>query len=441
MDNVFWADVFMALRCLLSSAIVFSLCYSLLPFDSKAKKWGIIATVTLLGVASAGLTLLYHLTRDNPLILNSVFVPVFLTAGFALLLLFFRDDLPYSLFCFVLALTVYLILGFPSELLKNALRDDFFLSNGLYLLLRVAALALLFPFFFLFLRPRLLRSEREIGHHWLLPFAVSSLVFLLLVFIGVYPVDWAQRDSSIYYLIGYSGFFVFGFYLSLYFFVENLLKQKRKELDQQAMSKKIEALENRIEQDEAYQETLGKKEHDLHHHIAALKGLLQSGETSESLLYLEQYEKENVPLARPFHTGSKALDGLLVLYLSYFQKEKIRFDCVLSLGDDFPLSDSEIVGLFANALENAYRGVLSADASDPFVTLEGQKEKGFYTFRLKNSAKPISFKNDLPLRSDSTSGIGCQNMVDVLSKHGGFSSFSYAGGVFVFEAALPPKNS
>jgi hypothetical protein len=431
------ADLFMALRSLLTSAIVFSLTYALLPFEESTKKKAIFWTGILAILGCAALTLIYHFNTSNTTLLGILFVPFLLVIGSGLIFAFFRRDLPYSFFCFVLVMTIYLIIGFPSELLKNALAAQPYLANALYLALRFVILAILLPFFLLFLRPRLLAVEIELRHHWLLPLVLSSLVFLLLVFIGVFPVDWSKRDSSNLYLIGYSGVFVIGFYVSIYYFIQSLIRQKRKELEQQAMSKKIEALESKIGQDECYQTIIDKKEHDLHHHIAALKGLLENGKNEEALAYLHRYDEDNPPAKKPYRTGSSALDALLAMYLSRYEKEKIDFTCQLLLPPAFPLNENEIIALFANALENALNGARLSAAEKPFVSLQGRQEKGFYSLALENSAPIVSFKGGIPLRKDLSQGIGTQNIIQILAEHQGFYSFRYQSGVFRFEGALP----
>jgi hypothetical protein len=433
----FWADFFIAVRSLVTSAIVFLLTYALLPFEKSKKKKAIICTLVLVAFGSALTTLIYHFDPTNTGLLGVLFVPLLLGIGILLLVLFFRQDLSYSFFCFVLAMTLYLIIGFLSELLKNSLADRPYLANILYLAFRLAILSGLFPFFLLYLRPRLLKVESELRHHWFLPLVLSSLVFLLLVFIGVFPVDWSKRDSSSLYLIGYSGVFVVGFYLSIYSLIQGLIKQKQKELEQQAMSKKIEALESKITQDKDYQILIDKKKHDLHHHIAALKGLLEEGKNVEALAYLRQYDSEQAPAKKPYRTGSPALDALLAMYLSHFEKQQIDFECLLALSPAFPLSENEIIALFANALENALNGAVLSEVDKPFVSLIGREEKGFYTITLKNSAKAIAFKGGLPLREDGSEGIGAHDIAEILGKHHGFYSFSSQKDVFIFEGALP----
>jgi len=427
----------MALRCLLTSTIIFSLTYVLLPLTKKKRKRLLFWTILTGVIATTLITILYHFTSDNPTLLSVLFVPLLLVDGFFLLFFFTKGRLTYALFCFVLAMVVYLIIGFPTEALKNAIVDNDNLANGLYLIARSVLLALLFSFFLLFLRPRFLKVESEIGQKWTIPLILSTLVLLLLVFVGVFPTDWSKRDSSNYYLIGYLGVFVAGFYISIYLFIRDSLKQKHKELDEQAMNKKIEAMECKINQDEAYQKIIDKKEHDLHHHIAVLKSLLENGQYPEALIYLREYDQQATPFARPYHSGSFALDAILSMYLARFKEEGVAFDCRLVLPPDCPLLENEIIGLFANALENANNGVLVVNKEKPFVSLSGQESKGFYVITLKNSAKPVSFKNGIPLRKDASRGIGSQNIVDILNRHNGFYSFDYQDDVFIFEGAIP----
>ena len=64
-------DLFMALRSLLTSAIVFSLTYALLPFEESTKKKAILWTGILAILGCAALTLIYHFNTSNTTLLAS----------------------------------------------------------------------------------------------------------------------------------------------------------------------------------------------------------------------------------------------------------------------------------------------------------------------------------------------------------------------------------
>jgi len=121
MNQTIWNDCFMALRCLLTLTIVFSLTYVLLPFAKEKRKRLFFWTIFTGIISTALITILYHFTSDNPTLLNILFVPLLLLDGFFLLFFFAKERLPYAFFCFVLAMVVYLIIGFPTEALKNAI--------------------------------------------------------------------------------------------------------------------------------------------------------------------------------------------------------------------------------------------------------------------------------------------------------------------------------
>ena len=58
-----------------------------------------------------------------------------------------------------------------------------------------------------------------------------------------------------------------------------------------------------------YREMRGYK-HDFHHHLQALKGQLEAGETARALAYIEQLDDQLIHVDTILKTGNTSLDAI-----------------------------------------------------------------------------------------------------------------------------------
>jgi two-component system sensor histidine kinase AgrC len=436
--DVFIADLFIALRCLVSTVFVFGLMFALLPFPEGKKKsiffWSSLAGL----VGGVVIVLLYHYANGVYTLVELLYFPLILIGVLTILFVYFRKNIWYSLFAFSLAMTAYLVMNFPTEILRRYLSDPF-VGNSLYLVLRVILFVLLFLLFDRVLRKRLLAAEEKIGKQFVYPFLLSASLMILLAFVGIFPTMWYRRDNSVFYLIGYTALFIPAVYVLIYHFMKVLLEQSEKNSEEKAMSLKIAGLEERLKQEESHEEEMAKLRHDLHHHIDALSGLLSQGKNEEAMAYLKAYRQESVSTPPSFHSGSFALDAILSLYQKEARASHIAFEAVVLLPEIFPFNETETIAFFANLLENALAGAKRSGVPSS-IKLVCSIGKGFFRLREENSSVPVLFKDGLPLRENGMLGIGAERIQSLLERHDGFSSFTYQNGLFVVEAALPLRN-
>jgi two-component system, LytTR family, sensor histidine kinase AgrC len=440
MNETLLADLFIFFRAAFSTFFVFSLTYSWFSFKGVRKKLVFLTSVGIGLLGCSVLTLLYHFLAADRSLLNAFYFPCLVMLYVGLILCFFHHNPWYTLFCFSTAATGYLILNVPTEILLLKIANLVW-ANSLYLGVRLICWAAIFSFFFLVLRKRLLSDEGKIGKQFVYPFLLSALLLFLLAFIGLIPTLWYQRDSSVYYLMGYCFFFVPAVYFLIGRLIQGLLKRSDHEKDEIAMSLKIQGMEQTIRAEEAESKAEAKRQHDLHHHIDALKGLLAQGKTKEAETYLESYQGQ-LPQAKPsFQSGSYVLDSLLGKAQDTATKDDLQFTSQIQLPSSFPLKETEIISLFANLLENALKGAKESHCRNAFINLEGEAKKGFFRLQLKNSSRPVNFRNGLPLREDKTEGLGSQNVADIVNAYSGFFDFSYQDNVFTVQVAIPLERS
>lgn len=433
------ADLFITLRSLYTILLVFSLTGALLPLKGKKLKPLVWICVAASLFSMAIITLLYRFSNDNYTFLSWFYFPFLILVSGTILLVFFHDNIFYSLFALVLSTTAYMAVNFPTEALRLAFSDPL-QANLAYLISRFILLGLIFPVFLYVLRPRLLKAEQTLTKQFLYPFILSALVLVLLVFIGIVPKIWYERDSSIYYLIGYIIVFVIAFYIVIYHFILVLLEKNEREKAEQALASKIDQLESKIHQDEESQAEMARYRHDMRHHADAVIGMLQKGESQAALTYLNQFRSETVFPSPVYHSGSYALDSILGMWAKKAELAGVKYDAQVVLPKALPLSENDIIALFANLLENALNAASTSEASVPFIRLNGFPVKTFFRLVITNSSKPVEFRDGLPLGKNGTFGIGTNSVEKILSKHQGFVNFSYQKGIFMVEAAIPFEN-
>jgi hypothetical protein len=430
------SNLVMALRCLISIGIVFCPALALLPSLSSKKKGILLGILILFGLAgSALIVIFYALGPDYYTLLEFLYLPLII-AGVLLALPFYRKKIWYFLFVFTLTITLYLILNFPTEILRRYFPDPVW-GECLYLVIRLLWCGGLVFLFYRFLRPRMLEAEAKIGRRFLYPFLLNLLILGLLIFIGIFPKMWYKRDSSVFYLIGYAAIFIPVAYLLIYRFIRVLLQENAESQNEALYALKAAGLEEQVNQDEAYRKEIAKTRHDLHHHIEALLGLLHEKKDEEAIHYLQSYSAELSPSTPFFHTGSYPLDAILSIYEKKAKEAGIAYEIALNLPSKFPLNDTETITLFANVLENALHGALASKAEHPFIKVQGQSLKSFFRLEASNSSLAVTFKDGLPLRHDGSKGIGTEQINSLFKKHEGMINFTSEKGTFKVEGALP----
>ena len=430
------SNLVMTLRCLISMGLVFLPAFALLPTLPLKKRIILFGILAAFGVAaSTTIVVLYSWGPDYYTLLELLYLPL-MVAGVLIALPFYWRKLWYFLFVFTLSLTLYLIVNFPTEILRRYLPDHVW-GESLYLIIRLVWLGFLFFLFYRFLRPRMLTAEAKIGRRFLYPFILNLLVLGLLVFIGIFPEMWYKRDNSVFYLIGYAAFFIPASYLVISLFIRVLLSENTERQNEALYALKVAGLEEQLRQDESYREEMAKTRHDLHHHVEALLGLLSEKKDAEAIRYIEAYSAELAPVAPSFHTGSYPLNAIFSIYEKKAKEAGIAYDIDVNLPTNFPLNDTETITLFANLLENALHGAVASKMDRPFIRVKGQILKSFFEIEAENSSAPVAFKEDIPLRQNGERGIGVEQITSVIKKHEGMINFMFENGCFSVKGVLP----
>lgn len=186
-----------------------------------------------------------------------------------------------------------------------------------------------------------------------------------------------------------------------------------------------------------HQEMRGYK-HDFHHHLQALKGQLEAGETARALAYIEELDSQLMNVDSLLKTGNVSLDAILSAKIAQAKAAGIAVSVKANVPDGLLLSDLELSIVVGNLLDNAIEACKEA-AGDKFLRLfMGMKGKMLY-FSMLNSAgrKKPKVGRLFSSRKPGLHGFGLKRAETILDAHGGWCKYNSEDGAFTSEFLVP----
>lgn len=186
-----------------------------------------------------------------------------------------------------------------------------------------------------------------------------------------------------------------------------------------------------------YREMRGYK-HDFHHHLQALKGQLEAGETKRALAYLEQLDQQLMDVDTLLKTGNVALDAILSAKISQARALGIAVTVKANVPDRLLLSDLEHGIIVGNLLENAIEACQCAQGQRFLRLFLGMKGKMLYFSMLNSAGAKASKKGKLfSSRKMGLHGFGLRRAESILEAHGGWCKYNSEDGAFTSEFLVP----
>ncbi len=186
-----------------------------------------------------------------------------------------------------------------------------------------------------------------------------------------------------------------------------------------------------------YQEMRGYK-HDFHHHLQALKGQLEAGETKRALAYIEQLDRQLMNVDTLLKTGNVSLDAILSAKIAQAKGAGIAVTVKANVPDRLLLSDLELSILVGNLLDNAIEACGAAEGERFLRLFIGMKGKMLYFSMLNSAGAKLSKKGSLfSSRKEGFHGFGLRRAEALLKEHGGWCKYNSEEGAFTSEFLVP----
>ncbi len=186
--------------------------------------------------------------------------------------------------------------------------------------------------------------------------------------------------------------------------------------------------------------------HDIKNHIGLLKMYHSQGDYEKLGEYLSQLEGGITELRPLTYSKNRLIDYILMSYSEKFREESLEFSAMAAVGDELPLSDSELCSLITNMLSNAFEACKNSKEENGggYVSFKMTVSKSKVQIKCENSCdkrKNIpptnnALETEKPNRSASH-GYGMSIIKNICEKHGGAVLFSAEDGVFYLSAVLP----
>lgn len=186
-----------------------------------------------------------------------------------------------------------------------------------------------------------------------------------------------------------------------------------------------------------YREMRGYK-HDFHHHLQALKGQLEAGETERALAYLEELDNQLLNVDTLLKTGNISLDAILSAKIAQAKAAQIAVTVKANVPDRLLLSDLELSIITGNLLDNAIEACLESQGERFLRVYMGMKNKMLY-FSMLNSSGPKRQKKGTRFasRKEGFHGFGLRRAEAILKEHGGWCKYNSEDGAFTSEFLVP----
>lgn len=189
---------------------------------------------------------------------------------------------------------------------------------------------------------------------------------------------------------------------------------------------------------ESNENAIRKYRHDLKHYNRVLAGFLKDKEYDKAADYLGEFHSllENVTTVS--FCENKVVNELLTIYASRCQKMGFKLRAKAVVPERFPMEETDLTSLVANALENAVEAQEKLPVEKRQIKFEmtynGMKLK---LFTQNPTGVQNTFNNGLPISTrEIQSGIGSKQIKDIAEKYGGTASFTQEQDSFVVKAVM-----
>ena len=216
----------------------------------------------------------------------------------------------------------------------------------------------------------------------------------------------------------------------------NLAQEQQKTLNEQLRSQRanIDALSS------AYA-TQRKMTHDFRHHIAALSGMLQGGETQQAQDYLAALQEQQTERALMVNTHNSVIDA--VLNQKGYAAQKQHIDIQFEVNDLSPLQieliDCTVV--LGNLLDNAIEACLKLEEAKRRIEVSVLRDEAYADGDAKlyvsiiNTSLPVHIEKDCIATTKlepHLHGFGLPCAKELLRRNNAFYTMDYHDGAFQF---------
>jgi len=182
-------------------------------------------------------------------------------------------------------------------------------------------------------------------------------------------------------------------------------------------------------------------QHNMRHHLTAIKGFLSAGSPRQAEAYIEEVQAD-VEAITPRQFCENALVNLLCSSFSdKAEHAGVRLTVDARLPKQLAISDTELCSILANGLENALGAAAVLELPFRWVELSCGIQANKLLIEIKNPyAGSIAMRDGLPVADREGHGYGCRSIRAICERYRGICIFEPENGLFTLRAALPLRD-
>ena len=197
-------------------------------------------------------------------------------------------------------------------------------------------------------------------------------------------------------------------------------------------------LKNQVDEVQNIYMTMRGWRHDYHNHLQSLKVKLSKQQIEESIVYLNELEKDLDDIHQIVETGNINIDAILNSKLSLAMAYDIDVNVKVSVPTDLPMNQIDCCVLLGNLIDNAIEACEKVNDNKYIRLYMGLYKKQLY-ISVTNATNEVvrKFDEEYITTKRGNHGHGLKRINKVVEKYNGYINRKNEPGVFVTEIMLP----
>lgn len=424
-------------RFLQTSAYMCLFFFFLIRFKEQRKR-RIALTVAIYAITTVAVFI--SLFTFGQTVVERLFIPILVALCLILIKICSADKWSVSLFVMFTQFNLYLGISYVSDVGIPA-------TTGLpysiqYLTARTVLFGALLYYVLKYVRPYFRRLVEALDKEWNVMSLLAFSFFLLESITLYYPdVYWYEADYR-WHLVGSSYLLFFSAYWLIFRSIRAVVEKYEIRERERILAQQNKMWEEQIEEQNHAINVARRDRHDLRHHYDTLLAMLSSGKIDETISYLNNqasYMDEEMFTTVCSHTAANAI---LSRWIVRAKDYGIRTDIDARIPVDIPMDDVALVGIIANAIENAVEGCLRCPIEvERFISVKAAYSlnhgAGKFHLVVENSCvDTIVFEDGFPQSQKINGGTGTKSMSYTAEKYNGMVEFNAENGIFRMRVLL-----
>lgn len=343
-----------------------------------------------------------------------------------------------SLFIFLTFVNIYVSISYVSDNLALDFTGNVFV--GARIIIRMIIYIVILPLLFKFVRPRFGRLVEVLDKEWRAATLVPLLFLFMQIMVLYYPEPywyWENYTWARIIIITVYMLFLAVYYL-LYIQASAMVEKYALEKRQLLMAQQDKLWESELIRQKIAASLANQQRHDMHHHNSVIMALLKSGDMSNLMEYMENFDdsldlyKANIFCLNPI------ANSILNLYATKAKEENIKISFNINIPENTGINHIDLTCVLGNALENALEGCQRlAKYEEKEIIVIVKYFDSRLRIQVENTCRTdIDFKDEMPITKKIGGGTGTKSILYTAERYDGTAGFTVMKGKFITQIVL-----